>query len=119
VPDNVADGKIKKISAKSIMADLKAGLTDKELMERYAISFQALQDLFAQMIKAKLATQAYFNRRAAKQASIGVKPKQQHTCPYCGFVSDESFAQCPQCDQDASEWLDTMELTKILDGSFG
>ena len=36
---------VKKISAKAIMTDLKVGMSDTELMEKYNISFQGLQDL--------------------------------------------------------------------------
>lgn len=100
------------------MTDLKAGLADSELMEKYALSFGGLQDLFAKLIEAGLATQTYFNKRAMK--SVGVRPKEEtvQTCPHCGFSSEESFTLCPRCDMDTSDWLNTSELTDILAGSF-
>lgn len=108
----------KKISAKAIMTDLKAGLSDADLMERYEISFGALQELFSKLIEAGLATQAYFNKRALRD--MGVKPKDEpaKTCPHCGYSSTTSFTQCPRCEMDVSEWLNTSELTDILTGSF-
>lgn len=108
----------KKISAKSIVADLKSGSTDQDLMDKYGLSFQELQELFTQLVKAKLASQAYFNKRAVDQAQN--KPKiqsEEATCPYCGYSESKDFKICPRCDQDVSEWLDTQELTKMLQGS--
>jgi len=103
------------------MMDLKAGLTDADLMDKYGLSFQGLQDLFSKLIQAGLATQAYFSRRAMTKVIAPPKDKnegQETTCPYCGFVADAKFSRCPRCKQDLSEFLDTVELTKILAGSF-
>jgi rubrerythrin len=107
----------KKISAKAIMADLKAELPDSELMEKYGISFQGLQDLFAKLIQAGLATRAYFEKRSMKQIE-GRKEEPVRTCPYCGYSSMDQFKECPRCHQDVSEWLDTVELTKMLTKPF-
>jgi rubrerythrin len=107
-----------KISAKAVLTDLKEGKSDNELMEKYGLSFQRLQELFQQLVKAKLASQEYFSQRALAQS--GNKPKADATeglCPYCGYVGDEDFNECPRCGQNKAEWLDTAELTKILDGS--
>lgn len=100
------------------MTDLKGGLSDSELMEKYGLSFQGLQELFSKLIEAKLATKAYFDKRAFQQVGGTGKQKDGTTCPYCGYTSDTKFERCPRCNQDISEWLDTVELTKILTGSF-
>ena len=104
----------RKISAKSIMEDLKAGMADPDLMEKYKLSFQGLQDLFSKLVQAKLATDAYFSKRAMKQASRPAEKEKNRTCPYCGYSAAEQFVRCPRCGQDTTEWLDTVELTKIL-----
>ncbi len=101
------------------MTDLKAGMSDTELMEKYNISFQGLQDLFGKLVDAKLATRAYFDNRSRKQ--VGLLNKQEgttRTCSFCGFTSTENFSKCPRCHNDVADWLDTVELTKILTGSF-
>jgi hypothetical protein len=108
----------KKISAKAIMTDLRAGLTDAELIKKYGLSFQGLQDLFEKLIQANLATPSYFEKRSMKSVTMRGDEKPT-TCPYCGYSSAEEFKICPRCHQDSSEWLDTVELTKILTGSFG
>jgi len=108
----------KKISAKAIMIDLRDGLSDNELMRKYGLSFQGLQDLFSKLIEAKLATTAYFEKRALSQAGRPAKEKEPRACPYCGFRDRSQFDRCPRCGQDVTEWLDTVELTKILTGRF-
>lgn len=108
----------KKINAKAIMTDLKDGLTDAQLMEKYDLSFQGLQELFSKLVAAKLATQAYFAQRAMGQRVAPTKKEETTTCPYCGYTATARFETCPRCKQDTSEWLDTVELTKILGKSF-
>jgi hypothetical protein len=112
------DKATKKISAKAIMSDLKAGMSDGQLMTKYGISFQGLHDLFEKLIRAGLPTESYFDKRSMKQPSSQAS-RRSSTCPYCGFIGSESFRECPRCHQDVSEWLDTTELTSILTGSFG
>ncbi len=109
----------KKISAKEIMVDLKEGMSDSDLMGKYGLSFQSLQELFTKLIDAKLATKAYFEKRAMKQAT-GRRPKgdKTKTCSFCGYSGDQAFQKCPRCGEDSTEWLDTAELTDILSSSF-
>ncbi len=108
----------KKISAKEIIADLRDGLSDADLIKKYDISYKALQDLFGKLVEAGLATKSYFNKRAAQQARVMPQEKGAKTCPYCGYSSAEPFKKCPSCRQDTSDWLNTVELTNILTGSF-
>ena len=116
---NVAEEKpIKKISAKAIMADLKAGSSDAELMKKYAISYSALQEIFSKLVKAGLATETYFNKRALKQPSVRSPEGSSRTCQHCGYSAATPFTRCPRCEQEVSEWLNTVELTNILTGSF-
>lgn len=108
----------KKISAKAIMVDLKEGRSDRELMEKYGLSFQGLQELFAKLIEARLATPTYFEKRSLVQPTRRPEVEEARTCPYCGFKNAVENNRCGQCGQDINEWLDTVELTKILTGGF-
>jgi hypothetical protein len=108
----------KKISAKEIVADLKEGLSDGDLLNKYGISYNTLQDLFGKLVDAGLASKAYFNKRAFQQARAKQPSKSSKPCPYCGYSSEQPFKKCPRCHQDGAEWLDTAELTDILTGSF-
>jgi hypothetical protein len=100
------------------MTDLKAGSSDSDLMERYGISFGALQDIYSKLIEAGLATQAYFNKRALRDMGVRQKEETVRTCPHCGFSSKDTFTTCPRCEMEVSDWLNTSELTDILTGSF-
>ena len=108
----------KKISAKAIMADLKAGSSDVDLVEKYGISLSALQELFAKLIEAGLVSQAYFNKRALRDVGMRQKTDATRTCPHCGYSGSENFSTCPRCEMDVADWLNTSELTDILTGSF-
>jgi lipopolysaccharide biosynthesis regulator YciM len=109
---------VKKISAKAIMADLRAGSSDAELMKKYNLSYSALQDIFSKLVEANLATQAYFNKRALKQSPVLSSENSTRTCPHCGYSTATPFTKCPRCEQEVSDWLNTVELTNILTGSF-
>ncbi len=101
------------------MVDLKSGMTDSQLMEKYSLDFQSLQDIFDKLVQANLATRSYFEKRAVKLAGTRAPEKDKsNACPYCGYSADESFKKCPRCGEDTGEWLNTTELTKILTGSF-
>ena len=104
----------KKISARDIVIDLRDGMTDAELMDKYDISLESLHDVFGKLVEAKLATNAYFSKRSMKQAEARVMENETNTCPFCGYTSEMKFGTCPACNREPSEWLDTMELTKIL-----
>lgn len=108
----------KKISAKAVMVDLKEGMSDSDLMGKYGLSFQSLQDLFTKLIEAKLATKGYFQKRAMRQATGRSREQKTKTCSFCGYSSQGSFKKCPRCGEDSTEWLDTAELTDILSSSF-
>ena len=106
--------KQRKISAKAVMADLKAEMNDQQLMDKYGLSFEGLQDLFSKLMGANLVTQTYLDNRAMKQALAPPDKRKKTTCPYCGHEEEDKFVKCPRCNQDITEWLDTVELTKIL-----
>jgi hypothetical protein len=55
----------KKISAKEVVGDIRAGATDDFLMKKYGISEKALQGLFLKLVAAKFLTQADLDRRAS------------------------------------------------------
>ncbi len=54
----------KTVSAKAVIADIRAGATDEFLMNKYALSEKGLQSIFQKLITAKVITQAELDRRA-------------------------------------------------------
>lgn len=58
----------KKISAKELVADIKTGMTDDELMGKYGISDQSLQKLFQQLLDKGLVNESDMSWRQSKSA---------------------------------------------------
>ena len=52
------------MSAREILADIRAGATDEFLMKKYGISDKGLQSLFQKLVNAKVITQDELDRRA-------------------------------------------------------
>jgi len=99
------------------MIDLKDGLSDYELTEKYGLSPQGLQEIFAKLIKAKLATVTYFEKRALSQPVKRVEAEKTRKCTHCGYQNQIENQRCDRCGQEIEQWLDTVTLTKILTGS--
>lgn len=84
----------RKITARDLLADLHAQMTDFELMGKYKLSAQGLQSVFNKLVKAGLITQAELDSRASvtdKTVDLGF------VCPSCGYLRNEEFDQCPRC----------------------
>jgi hypothetical protein len=45
------------VKAKEVLADIRAGITDLDMMEKYQLSAKGLQSLFDKMVAAKLLTE--------------------------------------------------------------
>ena len=60
----------KTVSAKEIVADIRAGATDEFLMNKYGLSKKGLQSIFQKLINAKVITQAELDRRASAVEEI-------------------------------------------------
>jgi hypothetical protein len=53
----------KKISAKEVLADIRAGIPDDEIMKKYGLSAKGLQSLFDKLLKANLLTRSEYSQR--------------------------------------------------------
>ena len=45
------------VKAKEVLADIRAGITDLDMMEKYQLSAKGLQSLFDKMVAARLITE--------------------------------------------------------------
>ena len=66
----------RQISAKEVIADIRAGATDEFLMKKYGINDKGLQSLFQKLITAKAITQADLDKRKLRN---GVAPHSKQT----------------------------------------
>gem|GEM_PF-304783 len=101
----------KKLSAKEVVMDIRAGAADEFLMKKYGISDKGLQSLFQKLITAKVFTQADLDRRSARDVGTvivhddeakPVHPTSTSTqtvfrCPACNLPQSYEFKVCPQC----------------------
>ena len=53
----------RKVSAKEIVQDIRAGMDDSSLMEKYEISYQALRKVFGKLVDAQMLTQSEIDQR--------------------------------------------------------
>lgn len=63
------------IKASEVLRDIKSGMSDEALKERYKLSDKGLQSLFAKLIKAKALTQSELDARSGK-------PKEPETAEF-------------------------------------
>jgi hypothetical protein len=86
----------RKITAREVMKDLRAGVIDHDLMDKYQLSAQGLQSVFAKLVKAGVITQSELDDRvpaSERTVDLGL-----FICPACGNIQGREFTQCPRCD---------------------
>lgn len=59
-----------RIKGRDLLDDIRSGMTDAELMEKYDISFQALRNAFQQLLNAKVVTAHELRRRSESDAHV-------------------------------------------------
>ncbi len=89
----------KTINAKEILADIKAGMDDSALMEKYGLSEKGLQSLFE-----KLTYAGALKQREPEKRPSGPHKVIEYTwkCPACGKPQTKRSDQCPECGKIGS-----------------
>jgi|SRR5271157_2750352 len=84
----------KKIKARELLSDIRAGVDDAGLMEKYGLSargvLQALNRLIAEGLMS--ASELVERRSLAKTVYMPV-----FNCPACGDIHFEKVEKCPRC----------------------
>lgn len=110
------------VNAHEAAVDVKSGMSDADLMEKFKISSKGLQNLFDQLVTAGLVTPSEIDRRSAwvdstvdlmgilKDLGMDRTPKRQGAgsrsvtrCPACGAPQTMEFDECPICGADLSQ----------------
>jgi hypothetical protein len=60
-----------RVSAKEVLKDINAGMSEEELMEKFDLSARGLQSLFGKLMKAGLLTQAQLDPRSSGSQGTG------------------------------------------------
>lgn len=61
----------RKLRAKEVLADIKAGMSNTELMERYSLSGKGLRKVFQKLLEAKALTEAEVDERYSLAEDTG------------------------------------------------
>jgi hypothetical protein len=85
----------RKITAREVLRDIRSGLSDQDLMEKYTLSAQGLQSVFHKLVNAGVITQPELDDRVPiteRTVDLGL-----FICPACGNIQGTEFAVCPRC----------------------
>lgn len=83
------------ISASEIVADLRSGHSDNEIMAKYQISARALESVFSKLVQSNLISQDDLDARLdLAQGSVNLEV---FRCPACDCVQLNQFDECPLC----------------------
>jgi len=83
------------IDAKQFVLDIRAGMNDSEMMEKYGLSAAALQGLFKKMLQGGLLKQSELDdRMLTDERTVTLRT---YRCPACKMPQFFEFDECPQC----------------------
>ncbi len=84
----------RQLNAKEILTDLRVGMNDTTLKEKYQLSAQGLQSVFEKLITAGLLEQSEVDDRLpSHERTVNLAWK----CPACGKPQPREFEVCPDC----------------------
>ncbi len=100
----------RQVSAKEVVTDLRAGLTDLELMRKYELSPTGLGSLLGKLVKMGVVDQSELDaRKSGVKATKADSPARSRTspgparaastlmCPSCRFQVPSDSDECPRC----------------------
>lgn len=99
----------RRISAGEFIADIRSGLDDNALMEKYHLSEEALQHLLKKLVDSRAIRQSELD---ARTAGGNLPSSEVRTCPACGkrFVGDGD--DCPKCGIVISKYEEKKKAEK-------
>lgn len=92
----------KSVKASEVLKDIKAGMTDAALMEKYGLTEKGLESLFRKLLDGGLLKQSELdNRKALLEKAIELAWE----CPACGKPQSKAFDECRECGVNVQEFL--------------
>jgi|SRR5271157_1221986 len=100
------------VDAKEILADIKSGMDDAALKEKYRLSEQRLESVFNKLIAAGVIKQAELdNRTPFHERTMNVVWK----CPACGKPQTREFEECPECGVIAEKFKNSLRSNSLVE----
>lgn len=94
----------KRVKASEVLADIRGGLTDQALMQKYGLSEKGLDSLFKKLLASGLFEQSEWeNRKAVSEKIIEIAWK----CPACGKPQTREYRECPACGVIVSKFIES------------
>jgi hypothetical protein len=82
------------MNAKELLADIKGGMDDAGLMEKYRLSGDLLQSVFGRLVDMGLLKRHDLEKRTLmSEKSIAIAWE----CPACGVPQTQAYDECPRC----------------------
>jgi len=82
------------VSAKEILADIKAGMDNTALMKKYGLSDKGLQSVLKKLVDAGVLKQGELEKRPSEPEKAD---EYVWKCSQCGKPQPKPFDQCPEC----------------------
>lgn len=83
-----------RISFRSILTDIKSGMSDSELMEKFGLSHRGLLSLISKLLWDGLLTHEELAKRKSLARTVFMPVMR---CRLCKEIQFEKVAQCPRC----------------------
>jgi len=93
----------RKISAKTLIADVRAGMTSDELMGKHDISKASLDKALGKLKAANLISDG--DLRTIEENSYPRGTQKPFQCPSCGMSQSKGFDECPRCGIIVSKFV--------------
>jgi hypothetical protein len=89
------------MNAKEFLADIKGGMDDAGLMEKYRLSGDFLQSVFEKLVDVGLLKRRDIEKRTLlSEKSIAIAWE----CPACGIPQPKVYDECPRCGVIAAKF---------------
>jgi hypothetical protein len=100
-----------KISAKSVLSDIRSGMKLSELKHKYGLSDKGAASLFRKLLAKGLVTEEELPKPLGSESVQEELPgekkeKSVWRCPACGASQDAQLAECPVCGVVAAKFLE-------------
>jgi rubrerythrin len=82
------------IDPQQVIKDLRSGMGNAEMMEKYQLSFDALNSLFHRLLSQGLLSASELSIRASVEQTQQMKIL---TCQTCGKLVFDESDECPEC----------------------